>query len=211
MGEGEGVLNREGGLINFPPLKRRSLLERGGLIEDLRYRPISLLSNFNGIFERLMYTRMMNNIEKHNLIYSSQYGFRKGHSTQHAILDIVNAIQTNMNQGLYSCGVFIDLKKAFDTVDHNIVLDKLHFYRFRGLINQWFSSYLNDCTQTTQIADHISNKASISFGIPQGSVLGPLLFLLYVNDIHQCFTKLKFYLFADDTNILFAEKKFESY
>ena len=85
-----------------------------------------------------------------------------GHATQHAILDIVNAIQANMNQGLYSCGVFIDLKKAFDTVDHNILLDKLNFYGFRGLINQWFSSYLDDHTQTAQIADHISNKASIS-------------------------------------------------
>ena len=80
-----------------------------------------------------------------------------GHATQHAILDIVNAIQANMNQGLYSCGVFIDLKKAFDTVDHNILLDKLNFYGFRGLINQWFSSYLDDRTQTAQIADHISN------------------------------------------------------
>ena len=136
------------------------------------------------IFERLMYTRMMNYIEKHNLVYSSQYGFHKGHSTQHATLDIVNAIQANMNQGLYSCGVFIGLKKTFDTVDHNILLDKLNFYGFRGLINRWFSSYLNDRTQTTQIADHISNKASISFGVPQGSVLGPLLFFLYVNDIH---------------------------
>ena len=77
-----------------------------------------------------------------------------------------------MNQGLYSRGVFIDLKKAFGTVDHNILLDKLNFYGFRGLINQWFSSYLNDRTQTTQIADHIWNKASISFGVPQG----PLLF-----------------------------------
>ena len=111
-----------------------------------------------------------------------------------------------MNQGLYSCGVFIDLKKAFDTVDHNILLDKLNFYGFRGLINQWFSAYLNDRTQTTQIAGHISNRASISFGVPQGSVLGPLLFFLYVNDIHRCATKLKFYLFADGTNILFAEK-----
>ena len=81
------------------------------------YRPISLLSNFNRIFERLMYTRMMNYIEKHNLIYSSQYGFRKGHSTQHAILDIVNPIQANMNQGLYSCGVFIDLKMVFLTIE----------------------------------------------------------------------------------------------
>ena len=153
-----------------------------------------------------MYTRMMNYIEKHNWIYSSQYGSRKGHSTQHAILDIVNAIQANMNQGLYSCGVFIDLKKVFDTVDRNILRDKLNFYGFRGLINQCFSSYLNNRTQTTQIADHISNKATIGFGVPKSSNLGPLLFLLYVNDIHQYSTKLKFYLFADDANILFAEK-----
>ena len=111
-----------------------------------------------------------------------------------------------MNQGLYSCGVFIDLKKVFDTVDRNILRDKLNFYGFRGLINQCFSSYLNNRTQTTQIADHISNKATISFGVPKSSNLGPLLFLLYVNDIHQCSTKLKFYLFADDANILFAEK-----
>ena len=101
-----------------------------------------------------MYTWMLNYVEKHNLIYSSQYGFRKGHSTQHATLDIVNAIQANMNQGLYYCGVFIDLRKAFDTVDHNILLDKLNF-NFRGLISQWFSSHLNNRTQTTQIADHI--------------------------------------------------------
>ena len=98
--------------------------------------------------------------------------------------------------------MFIDLKKAFDTVDHNILLDKINFYGFRELINQWFSSYLNSHTQTS---DHISNKATISFGVPQGSVLGPL-FLLYVNDIQQCSTKLKFYPFADDTNIRFAEK-----
>ena len=118
-----------------------------------------------------MYTRMMNYIEKHNLIYSSQYGFRKEHSTQHAILDIVDAIQANMNQALYSCGVcLLTSKKAFDTVDHTILLDKLNFYGFRGLINQQFSSYLNNCTQTTQIADHIiSDKVTISFGVPQGS------------------------------------------
>ena len=86
------------------------------------YRPISLLSNFNRIFEKIMYKRMTSYIEKHNLLYTSQYGFRKGHSTQHAILDIINDIQTNMNQRLLSCGVFIDLKKAFDTVDHEILL-----------------------------------------------------------------------------------------
>ena len=99
------------------------------------YRPISLLSNFNRIFEEIMYKRMTSYIEQHDLLYPSQYGFRKGHSTQHAILDI-NDIQANMNQRLLSCGVFIDLKKAFDTVDHEILLNNLNHYGFRGIINE---------------------------------------------------------------------------
>ena len=145
-------------------------------------------------------------VEKNDLIYSSQYGFRKGHSTEHAILDITNAIQTNMNQGLFSCGIFIDLRKAFDTVDHDILLNKLYHYGFRGIINDWFASYLKNRTQTTQIGQHVSSKAMITCGVPQGSVLGPLLFLLYVNDLHLCSNKFSFYLFADDTNILYADK-----
>ena len=174
------------------------------------YRPISLLSNLNRIFEKIMYNRTKDYIDKHNLLYSSQYGFRKGHSTQHAILDIVNAIQINMNQGIFSCGVFIDLKKAFDTGDHNILLDKLNHYGFCGIITDWFSSYLNNRMQSIQIGPYISNKANVSYGFFQGSVLGPLLFLLYVNDIHQCSNKLKFYLFADDNNILYADKNLKS-
>ena len=113
---------------------------------------------------------MKDYIDKHNLLYSSQYGFRKGHSTQHAILDIVNAMQINMNQGLFSCGVFIDLKKAFDTVDHNILHDKLNHYGSCGIIKDWFSSYLNNRVQSTQIGPYISNKENVSCGIPKGSV-----------------------------------------
>ena len=113
---------------------------------------------------------MTSYIEQHNLLYPSQYGFRKGHSTQHAILDIINDIQANMNQRLLSCGVFIDLKKAFDTVDHKILLNKLNHYGFRGIINDWFSSYLNNRTQTTQVGQHISDKAIITCGVPQGYV-----------------------------------------
>ena len=170
------------------------------------YRPISLLSNFNSIFEKIMYKRMTYYIEQHDLLYPSQYGFRKGHSTQHAMLDIINDIQANMNQRLLFCGVFIDLKKAFDTVYHEILLNKLNHYGFRGIIIDWFSSYLNNRTQTTQVGQHISDKAIITCCVPQGSVLGPLLFLLYVNDIPKCSNKLWFYLFADDTNILYADK-----
>jgi retron-type reverse transcriptase len=150
---------------------------------------------------------MVSYIEKQNLLYSSQYGFRKGHSTQHAILELLNDIQTNMNKKLFSCGVFIDLKKAFDTVDHNILLNKLNHYGFCGIVNDWVSSYLKNRTQTTQVGQHISNKVEVSCGVPQGSVIGPLL---CVNDMHKCSDKLKFYLFADDTNILYADKNMKA-
>lgn len=105
------------------------------------YRPISLLSNFNRIFEKIMYNKMKVFIEKHQLLSSSQYGFRQAHATEHAILDMVETIRTNMDRRRFSCGVFIDLKKAFDSVDHKILLDKLNYYGFRGIVNQWFSSY----------------------------------------------------------------------
>ena len=204
------------------------------------YRPISLLSNFNRIFEKIMYKEWQAILS--NIIY-----YICPNSTQHAILDIINDIQANMNQRLLSCGVFIYLKKALDTVDYEILLNKLNHYGFRGVINDWFSSYLNNRTQTTQVGQHISvdyeillnklnhygfrgvindwfssylnnrtqttqvgqhisDKAIIICGVPQGSVLGPLLFLLYVNDIHKCSNKLRFYLFAHHTNILYADK-----
>ena len=174
------------------------------------YRPISLLSNFNRIFEKIIFKRMESFIEHKNLLSPSQYGFRKAHSTQHAILDIVNAIQTNMDNCLFSCGIFIDLKKAFDTVDHVILLRKLDHYGFRGLINNWFSSYLQERTQTTQIGPHISDRIEATCGVPQGSILGPLLFLIYINDIQESSDKLRFFLFADDTNILYADKNLKS-
>ena len=133
-----------------------------------------------------------------------------GRSTDHAILDIVNKIESYMDKGVFSCDVFIDLQKAFDTVDHAILLQKLFHYGVRGIVNDWFSSYLINRVQTTQIGSHVSEKQNTLCGVPQGSVLGPLLFLIYVNDIYNASNKLEFFLFADDTNLLYANKNLKS-
>ena len=101
---------------------------------------------------------------------------------------------------------FYWLKKAFDTVNHTILLDKLNYYGFRGIFNQWVSSYLSNRTQTAEIGSNISSKLNISGGVPQGSVLGLFLFLLFINDTQYCSSKLQFFLFADDTNVLYAHK-----
>ena len=174
------------------------------------YRPISLLSIFDRIFEKVMYKRMMHFINVKNILFSAQYGFREGFSTEHAIVDIVSAIQSNMDKRLFTCGIFIDLKKAFDTVNHQILLNKLNHYGFRGIINNWFESFLCNRSQTLEINKQLSDAALISNGVPQGSVLGTLLFLLYINDIHTCSDIFNFYLFADDTNILYANKNLRS-
>ena len=128
--------------------------------DPTNYRPISLLSNYNRIFEKIMFNRLKAFIDKNEILYRSQYGFRDKHSTQHAILDIVNSIQKNMDNKLFPCGIFIDLKKAFDTVDHSILLNKFNHYGIRGIVNDWFSSYLFKRTQTTEINSFISASAA---------------------------------------------------
>ena len=178
--------------------------------DPTNYRPISLLSIFNKIFEKLMYKRLKSFLEKRNILFNSQYGFRENHSTQHSILDIINEIQSNMANKLYTCGIFIDLQKAFDTVNYSILLKKLQHYGIRGVVNDWFSSYLSGRMQTTQIGQNISAKEETLCGVPQGSILGPLLFLIYINDIYNSSEKLKFYLFADDTNLIYADKNLKS-
>ena len=142
------------------------------------YRPISLLSIFNKIMEKLMYKRLISFIDKYNILYDKQFGFREKHSTVQAILLITDQIRNAIEDGLYSCGIFLDFSKAFDTVNHSILTNKLEHYGIRGIANKWFVSYLSNRRQHVSIGNTKSDDVIVTNGVPQGSVLGPLLFLL---------------------------------
>ena len=149
-----------------------------------------------------MHKRLYGFFEEQGLIYKNQFGFRKNHSTIHALIDITEDIRKAIDNSEFACGIFIDLQKAFDTVDHKILLKKLEHYGIRGIANKWFSSYLTNRKQFVTISGYDSSIANIYFGVPQGSVLGPLLFLIYINDLHQAMKYCKIRHFADDTNLL---------
>ena len=123
-----------------------------------------------------MHTRMYQFLEKYDAFYDLQFGFRKKYSTNHALLSIIEGIRQSLDNKTFSCGVFIDLEKAFDTVNHEILLRKLDHYGIRGLANKWFGSYLTSRMQKVTICGASSSYRNITCGVPQGSILGPLLF-----------------------------------
>ena len=166
------------------------------------YCPISLLSNIEKILEKLMYKRLYAFLDYNNIIYDLQFGFRQEYSTSHALINITENIRKALDDGNIDCGVFVDLQKAFDTVDHQILLAKLNHYGIRGVSNDWFKSYLSNSNQYVSINGYESGIAAINCGVPQGFVLGPLLFLLYINDLNQAIKFCKLHHVADDTNLL---------
>ena len=163
------------------------------------YRPISLLSNINKVLEKLVHTRMYSFLTKYELLYDHQFGFRPGHSTTLSVIETIDSCYKNLSEGNEVLAIFIDLSKAFDTVNHDILLHKLYHYSIRGQMHNWFKSYLQNRQQFSFVNGVASSYKTVNTGVPQGSILGPLLFLLYTNDLGRITNKIK--LFADDTNL----------
>ena len=189
--------------------KTTPILKKGSRLSACNYRPISLLSNLNKILEKLMFTRVYKFIEKYNCIYELQFGFRQKHSTNQALINITETIRSALDNNKFACGIFVDLQKAFDTVNHEILIEKLQHYGIRGITNNWFKSYLTDRKQYVSINGYNSNMKVLRHGVPQGSVLGPLLFILYINDLRFSIKHSNVYHFADDTNLLHINESFK--
>ena len=142
------------------------------------YRPISLLSNIEKISEKLMYKRLSNFVDINNVIYSLQFAFLRKYSTSHVLINLTDSTTQYLDEGNFDCGIFVDLQKAFDTVDHKILLHKIEYYEIRGVCNDWFKSYLSDCKKIVSINGYNFYLMSVDCCVPQGSLLGPLLFLI---------------------------------
>ena len=170
------------------------------------YRPVSVLPTLSQIFERVLKARLVRFFDQHSVIIPNQYGFRSGHSTAMAILDMVEKVRAAWAEKSVALGVFIDLKKAFDTVDHRILLSKLEHYGIRGVTLKLLESYLSDRTQYVCYGGYESDRGRVECGVPQGSVLGPLFFILYVNDMVKACPELALVLFADDTSNFAKDK-----
>ena len=166
------------------------------------YRPISLLPVFSKLLEKIVHKRLMTFIQNNNILYKHQYGFQPKHATVHPLIQFVKSItdSNDLNTKDNTIGIFLDLSKAFDTVSHSILLKKLCFYGVRGVALDWFQSYLSDCSHYTDFDGCSSSVVEVNCGVPQASILGPLLSLIYVNDLPNC-TSMNVLSYADDTTL----------
>ena len=170
------------------------------------YRPISVLPSFSKILEKVVYNRIIEFINKLNILCDNQYGFRKNHSTSLASIEFYDKVSSAFDRGEVAVGIFLDLTKAFDTVNHDILFDKLRHYGIRGVTLDWVKSYFSDRLQYVDFNGNSSSLQKISCGVTKGSILRPLFFILYISDIINASRSLDPILFADDTSIFFSHK-----
>ena len=182
--------------------KVKPLLKKGDNTLFSNYRPISLLPSISKIFEYVIFHQLMEYFTEHNLFSIQQYGFRPGHSTELAALNLVDILTKHMDRMKTPINIYIDLSKAFDTLDHNILLTKLNYYGVHGKEYNLFQSYLSDRSQYVEYNGSISATCSITTGVPQGSILGPLLFIIYINDLPLVSQIFDMLIYADDTTLI---------
>ena len=177
------------------------LFKKGNKTLLENYRPISILPAISKNFERIMFNQIHNHFSMHNLFYSGQYGFRANHSMQFAALELIDRITQDLDQGNMLITIFMDLSKAFDTLNHDILIYKLKSYGLSEAALKLMQSYLTNRKQYVEINNTQSTKNDITVSVPQGSILGPLLFITYINDIIHSSTVFRFIIFADDTTL----------
>ena len=165
------------------------------------YRPISVLPLLSKVYEKAVYRQIYEFLERKNILFKNQFGFRCKKSTTNAIINQLQYLYNNLDSNHYVFSLFLDFRKAFDSVDHKILLSKLSYYGFRGKSSQWINSYLTNRKQYTSIENLNSSLLKITHGVPQGSILGPLLFLIFINDLPNSSTFFKYILFADDSTL----------